>query len=287
MKIRSALLLITTAFFFGCSASPRAAGSPEPVPASNPLPTAVPPGSSTWTITPTVQEQRYHSTASTLLELVDSTTTARDSVKSTVDFTLSVSRDRETLSYSTTIESMSVLGSQRTGTLSVTTHLPFSFAGRLQHGKLTISPQGSQPGAYTDCSNEALSTTATVQRAVVPVPLFLQNDMTWTDSTTASICSGSIPVQSTTSRRYKVIGPTNAGILIERRDKTFATGEGTQGQHRVRLQSGGTGMAQLVLDSRTGALIESAGNYITSVVITASGRDQKFTQTTRERISLR
>jgi hypothetical protein len=83
------------------------------------------------------------------------------------------------------------------------------------------------------------------------------------------------------------MGETDKGILIERQDRTVSAGEGTQGQHRVRLRSDGTGTAQLIVDSRTGSLIESTGTYVTSVVVTASRRERKFTQTTRERISLR
>ena len=189
------------------------------------------------------------------------------------------------MSYSARIESISLERGQRTASISESTDLPFSYTGQLQQGKLTVDLQLHSP--VTDCSNEALSAVAIVQRTVVPTPLFLQKDMTWTDSTSASTCSGSIPVTSITSRRYKVVGATDNGILIEQQNKTLSTGEGVQGQHRVKLHSEGTGATQLVINPQTGSLVESHGTHVTSVVVTASGRDRKFTQTTRERISQR
>ena len=189
------------------------------------------------------------------------------------------------LSYSARIESISIEGGQRTASVPESIRLPFSYTGHVQQGKLTVDLESHSP--VTDCSNEALSAMAIVQRTVVPTPLFLQKDMTWTDSTSASTCSGSIPVSSITSRHYKVIGTMDNGILIEQQNKTFSTGEGIQGQHRVRLHSEATGTIQLVINPQTGTLVESSGTHITSVVVTASGRDRKFTQITRERISQR
>jgi hypothetical protein len=111
--------------------------------------------------------------------------------------------------------------------------------------------------------------------------------MTWSDSTTANLCSGSIPITSITSRNFRVIGEVNRGLLIERQERTKSTGEGAQGQHRITLQSSGTGTAQLIIDPQTGTLLESTGVHTASVVVTASGRDRQFTQTTREQVFIR
>jgi hypothetical protein len=149
-------------------------------------------------------------------------------------------------------------------------------------------PPGQASQSYADCSKDALSTTGAVQRAVIALPLVLHKDMVWTDSATTNSCSGSIPVTSTTVRRYRVVGETsgsNRGVLLERQDRTTLSGEGSQGQHRVRLKSDGSGTAQVVIDAETGAVLESNGVHTASVVVTASGRDQRFTQRTREQLS--
>jgi hypothetical protein len=111
--------------------------------------------------------------------------------------------------------------------------------------------------------------------------------MTWSDSTTATLCNGSILTTSITSRSFRVIGEVSRGILIERRERTTSTGDGAQGQHRLKLQTSGRGNAQLIIDAQTGTLLESTGVYTASVVVTTSGRNQQFTQTTRERIVIR
>jgi len=287
MKSGFVLLTITASSLLACSTSQRTSGSPEPTPAIEPSPSVSSGSSGPWTISPAIQEGRYRSIESTLLEFADSAGITRDSMQSTVDFTLSVNPAHDALSYSATIDSMSVRGGQRTGSVSPGTRLlPFSFTGRLQQGRLSVDLQ-AQTAAVTDCSNEALSTVAKVQRTLIPVPFLLQKDMAWTDSTVASVCSGSIPTTHTTHRRYKVIGETGKGLLIEEQDKTLSTGEGTQGQHRVRLRTDGTGMTHIVINPQTGGFIESSGTHTTSVVVTASGRDHRFTQTTREQISQR
>lgn len=284
IKIKSACVWIV-ALTAACHASTRESQDPEVIPGVNPTPEISPGNRTIWTITPTAQEHRYRSAVTTFLELPDSAGIKTDSVKTIVDFTLSVIRTPDLLSYTTTIESMSLQSSTGTGDTPARSSLPFSFTGQLQQGKLSIILPSKQPASLTDCSDEMLSLIPVVQRAVLQVPLLLRKDLTWTDSTSANVCAGSIPITSIASRRYRILGETGSGILIERQDKTTSTGEGTQGQHRVRLRSDGTGTVQLLVDSRTAALIESTGTHTASVVVTASGRDRIFRQTSREQIS--
>ena len=288
MKSGSTVLLIMPAFIFGCARAPRVSTTPESIPdktvsSVTPLSTH-----SAWTIHPTAELHAYRSTISTLLELADSAGLEKDSITSTTDFTLSIIENSEALSYSATIAAFSFQGGPKTGTTAVTSQLPFSFSGRLHQGKLTINPITGRSGELSvDCSNEVLSAIPVIQRAVATVPLALQKDMTWSDSTTANICSGSIPLTSVTSRHFRVIGEVSRGILIERKEHTASAGEGAQGQHRLRIRSSGTGTAQLIIDARTGALRESTGTHTASVIVTASGRDRQFTQTTREHLVTR
>ncbi len=288
MKPGSTVLLVIMLFLSGCARSPRVPNMPEPAPdesRSSAPPSTTP---SAWTITPVTQQNDYRSIATTVTELVDSAKAAGDSITSTVDFGLSIIHGPEDLSYSATISELSFQGGSRTGTPSVGDQLPFSYTGRLHQGKLTISVDGTQPGnVITDCSNEAFSIAAAVQRAVLAVPSFLRKGMTWSDSTTAILCNGSILTTSITSRSFRVIGETGRGILIERQERTTSTGDGAQGQHRLRLQTSGKGNAQLIIDDQTGILLESTGVHTASVVVTTSGRNQQFTQTTRERIVIR
>lgn len=287
MNIKYTASIVVSAFLCACAPSARTTERPQPIPDVVSVP-AVRSTSSTWTISPTRQQHRYRSIATTLLELTDTTGVTRDSISTTVDFTLAILHDREPLSFSATIESMSARGGQKTG-LATNAELPFSFSAHLEQGRVIMDPPAGQTSqSYSDCSREALSTTGIIQRVVLPLPPVLRKDMTWTDSTTATTCSGSIPVTSTAVRHYRIIGEMSgsaSSILLDRQDRTTTTGEGSQGQHRVRLRSDGSGTAQVVLDARTGAVLEANGVHTAVVVITASGRDQRFTQRTREQIT--
>ena len=286
MKIKYILAVFAAIITYACAPSVRTRERSQPATDVGSIPTLS--STTSWIISPTRERQRYRSITSTLLELADTTGITRDSVTTTTDFSLSVARDQEPLTYSAIVESMSARGGFRAG-ITTTTELPFAFTAHVERGRIIVdSPSGQTSQSYTDCSRDALSTTAVIQRAVIILlPLTLRKDMTWTDSTTASICSGFIPVTSTTIRHYRVMGEVAgsvSGILLERQDRTTLSGEGSQGQHRIRLKSDGAGTTQLFIDLRTGAMIESNGIHTASVIVTASGRDQKFTQRTREQI---
>jgi len=140
-----------------------------------------------------------------------------------------------------------------------------------------------------DCNNEVSSIVPLIQRALVMPPIQLQKDLTWTDSTDTSICSGPVPVLLTGVKHYRVIGETRQGIipaiLIERQDRTVSAGEGTEGQHRIQIKSQGTGRSSIFIDAQTGALLDMTTVNSTTVTVTVSGRTRQFVQSSRERIT--
>jgi hypothetical protein len=277
MKIRyHALPVVTLAL--GCAA-PLSRNPTRPEPVSEPIAASVS-TRTVWVLSPDSRPYRYHSSTETLLELSDPA--ASESINTAVDFSLSVSRNSNGISYSATLESISVQGGPKTGSAPAVPQLPLSLKGELREGRLTAEIESSQPAPVMNCSTEALSAASAVQRALLQIPASLRKDMTWTDSTTAILCSGSIPVNTTILHEYRVTGETGRGILIERQDRTVSSGQGIQDQHRIRLRTEGSGSTQLIIDSVSGGLVESNGTHTASVTVTASGKDQKFTQTTRE-----
>lgn len=50
------------------------------------------------------------------------------------------------------------------------------------------------------------------------------------------------------------------------------------------MRSQSSGSSRLFVDTRTGALIESQGEYRTVVVLVSSGRERQFNQAVRETI---
>ena len=228
-----------------------------------------------WIITPASTQHRFSSSSNTSLELQDSAGSLRDSLVSNTTYSLQTTRQGESLSYAVTVESMSIQGGQRVNAPGNTT-IPLSLSGQL--GKDRISTDSA-----LNCTNDAASAISGIQRALMLIPLALYKDMTWKDSLSTAGCSGSIPVTLTMVRTYRVLGETSQGLLIERRDQTSTAGEGSQGQHVIRIRTKGSGSAEMAIDRQTGELIQSTSTSVTTVTITSSGRDQKFTQTVRER----
>jgi hypothetical protein len=244
-----------------------------------------------WSISPTNQEHRYTSITSATLESAASPLTSRDTLISTVRFSLGITRDVVPPSYSARIESVSIQGGSRIVEAAGLPpgSLPFLFAGRLEPNRITLELPKTQTETSASCSNEALAAVPVVQRSIILVPLQLRTGMTWTDSTTATVCSGPLLVSLSTARTYLVKGQVAVrgypAVLLEQQNRTSFTGDGVQEQHRISVRGEGSGRTQLTVDAATGALIDAAGDHSASLTITSSGRDQQFTQRSRERVT--
>ena len=272
-------VILALLFLASCRGSSSTGTGPAPVRTPEPAPSAPHiTARDQWTITPVATRHRFTSVINTAIELHDAGEIQRDSLVSSFTYSLGTQRSGESISYSAQLESMSLRGGARTTAPVSTLTSPFSFSGQLEKNRI------STDSAFTDCSDDALAAIPVVQRALVVTPLVLHKDMTWRDSVSSATCSGSIPVTTVTVRNYRVLGETLRGILIERHDRTTATGEGSQGQHLIRLRTDGSGIAEITIDSESGELLQAVSTSQTTAVINASGRDQRFVQAVRERI---
>jgi hypothetical protein len=246
---------------------------------------------SAWTISPVSGDHRYTSTTKAILESTGLPTGFRDTVTSTVVFTIGISRNVIPPSYSARIESVSVQGGARTRdtVASPGLLLPFAFTGRLEPGRITLEVPKTRRDVPADCTTEVLAAVPVVQRSLVLVPIQLHKGMMWTDSAVAGVCSGPFQTLLSTIRTYVVRGQIlirgRTALLLEQQSRTTFTGEGTQQQHHVRVRGDGSGKALLTVDAQTGALIEAAADHTTALTVTSSGRNQQFTQVSREQVS--
>jgi hypothetical protein len=170
-------------------------------------------------------------------------------------------------------------------------HLPLAFTGHIGGGVFSLdSIAGSPIGAVIDCQAGGLNGMTGVQRSVIAPPLLVSTGTTWTDSSTVPACSGSVQITLTAIRTYTVAGQALRGaqpvIVVDRQDRIRARGEGAQGQHRVSILSQGSGLARIYLDRTTGLLQESETRQTVDLVISSSGRNQRFKQTVEERTHL-
>jgi hypothetical protein len=137
------------------------------------------------------------------------------------------------------------------------------------------------PGPTASCDSSATLITR-AQELIPKLPNQLAVGDRWRDSTTTTGCRGTIPAESTVISNYVVVGDTalaNAVALqIHRTDSLSATGEGTEGQHRILVSATGTGVTDLFLDTATGRLLSSRGLQTSLVNVTTSGKLTQFIQ---------
>ena len=291
ISIRHGLLAFSVVLSACRSSTPGGVPSPDP---GSPPTVSIDRTSSeatAWTISPINQESSYNSVTSATLESTGLPVSSRDTITSTVRYSLSISRDQTPPSYTARIESISIQGGSRTrdSTRSSEGLLPFMITGRLEPNHITLELPRSQADLSTACSNQVMAVIPIIQRSLVLVPLQLHKGLTWTDSVVADICSGPLQTSLSSVRTYLVKGQgvihDRAVILLEQHNRTSFTGEGAQQQHRIRVRGNGSGKAQLAVDAATGALIEAVADHVTALTIISSGRDQHFTQTSREHVT--
>lgn len=260
--------------------------SPE---GSTESPKPVSTGAGAWKLQPSSTEHLYFTTSDARLKLVDSSTTTEDEITGQTEFKFSSSREAHGSVISATVNTFTLEGGSRTGVLNTSSLMPLSVTGHLQNNKLVFALPGTP--AIIDCANPVSSTLSVVQRTFIAPPTDLHTGMTWTDTTTAELCAGGVPVITGTNRNYRVLGEAVIGvtpvILLERHDRSSSTGEGSNGQHRVAIQTETAGSGQIAIDRLTGSLVDDLSTYTTSIIIRTSGRNQRFTQIVQEHTTLK
>lgn len=244
-----------------------------------------------WTISPINQEHSYTSVTTAILETTGSPVSSRDTVTSRVSYSLSISRDVTPPIYSARIESIFLQGGPRTkdSASSSRSSFPFTLTGRFEPNRITLELPGTHADLMTTCASEVMAAIPIVHRSLVLPPLQIYKGLVWTDSVVASVCSGPFRTSLSSVRTYLVKGQAvtrnQVIILLEQQNRTSFTGEGAQHQHRIRVQGNGSGRAQLAISADTGVLIEAVADHFTTLTVTSSGRDQTFTQTSREQVT--
>ncbi len=221
-----------------------------------------------------------------MLELQSDTAAMRATVTTSAGFTLSASRETGLTRIRGTLDSFSTQTNGRIVAADPPLAVPLAFTGRLVAGGFHLDSLNGQAPGTGDCRNPGLNNLSPLRQSLVAVPLTLAPGTAWVDSSTVTVCSGSVPLQLSAVKSYRVSGEGNRNgapvIIIDRTDRFTASGEGTQGQHRVTVTTRGSGSAKVYVDRTTGFLNSSEGEQQAQVTITASGRTQAFIQTVKE-----
>lgn len=287
MKCHSGSLVLFTIFLYaGCASSPSVPSLPVPTPIAETAPDAsvIPPHTS-WKITPSSQPQSYSSILTTVVAQTNIETQRQDTLTIRGLYSIRTTRTADSLSFSGSITGFTVQGPM-TGTLESQPTLPILFTGKISNHNIRAQGPDDLGNSLNSCNNTFRAPMTMVQRNLFLTPLELIDQQVWTDSTSSIICSGTIPVVITSIRTFHVIGESdldgNPALVIDENERTFSKGEGSQGQHRVLLETQGSTNGRLYLDRSSGQLLTANLINKTSVSVQSSGRVQYFSQNSTE-----
>lgn len=291
MTLRLEKLSFLTAFLYmGCTSSSRGAGTSIPAPVQLPETAAetqaipITTGAS-WKIIPTSQPQAYSTLLTTVVVEQDGSTPRRDSLTTRANYSISTTKNADSLSFSGSITSFNVQGSASEGT-EAHVPVPIPFTGTLHKHNINTQRSGSQPTSTNLCSEANQASLRIVQRSLFQLPLELTDQQVWKDSTSSIVCSGMLPLTLTSVRTFRMMGESefegSPALVIEQTEKTFSKGEGSQGQHRIFIETQGLTNGHLYVDRSSGVLLAADLRNKLSLAIQSSGRVQHFTQNSTE-----
>lgn len=280
---QKSFVLLATFCSVGCASSSGTATLPSPATAPDgtpETPQALPHRLTSWRITPTSQSQAYSSVLTTVITEAGAPAARRDSLTTQVSYSIGATAIADNVSFSGIVTSFSTSGSSpEASELPLT--LPFSFSGQWNNHEITFQRLNSAAGVNS-CADLSQTPLSVVQRNLILLPLELVDQQTWTDSTSLSVCSGILPLNLTTIRSFHVAGESEINgvpvLMIDQNERTFSKGEGSQGQHRIIVESQGTSTGRFYLDRQSGQLLTANLTSKASVSIQSSGRIQHFQQ---------
>ncbi|MEO7366356.1 MAG: hypothetical protein ABIZ36_00270 [Gemmatimonadaceae bacterium] len=295
MTRRVLLLLFSLGCVAGCASAPVNAPSPSPAPEGTSEPVGPVAGNNksrrVWRITPTVEVASYQSTLKTTTAERDTPGSRQNSVTTTTNYSLKLVKASNSVRISGNVSAFQIKSDEVAQSLSSNLFvLPFGFDGMILDHNISLhlsSP--NQLASLTQCNDSSQTILSIINRDLIVVPQELVTDQIWQDSTSSSLCSGSLPVVVSVIRNYRITGETIINgvpaLKIERTEKLVTSGEGSQGQHQITINGTGTGKAQVYIDQISGLLLSLDGTTQIELSIKSSGRIQHFSQTSEEKVT--
>ncbi len=143
-----------------------------------------------------------------------------------------------------------------------------------------------QDAANGGCNVVRTTAISDLNNLLTPFPSPLSKNAAWRDSISTSGCHAGIPTTVLTKRRFTVTGEIDFSgrrlLLIQRLDSVSARGEGSYNQHRMKVETSGTGTARYYLDTVSGEVAQMTTSHRSSINVITSGRIHSFTQTANQ-----
>ena len=238
-----------------------------------------------WQFTPREQTQQYRSTTYSIIHQTSEPLHRADTLTLNTHITVNLNHLHLPPTISGYIDSIEITGTNRSNLQISEPGAKVLFNGIISANNLIIS----SPNSQLQCASSANSILGEVRTVLGAIPLQFSRFSTWTDSVSATVCSGAqIPTTLKSIRSYRVIGEeTYAGIsalLIQRKDSTEFTGSGPQEQHQIQVRGLGKGTSQIYLDIETGIMIAVVTTQKTQLIIKSSGWERHFTQDVSQKV---
>jgi hypothetical protein len=242
----------------------------------------------TWTFNYAPGTTRYHILRSAAIESQsDSAGSKRETSTNVTNELLSLmGAGDSSFSFTVIVDTFSTTGQGLIGPAPVI-QLPVQVTGFLSAQTLTISGDSS---TGIKC-NPVFSTLVSDLRNLLPrFPTELSPGKAWRDSVDSSGCQAGVPTTSRTTSAYVVAGEANYEgrpvVVVQRSDIIQAHGEGSQQQHSVKLDAGGTGNALYYIDRKDSRITRITAGQELNLTITASGKLHQFKQSSKQEFRL-
>ena len=284
MHLRHAQQSALTLLLLGC-ASPRPPQpvAPQPV-AATPVPITT--TATSWTLGFVAGTLAYQISRNGVVESRSDSVPRRETSANSSRETIMLEQTGDTIRFAATVDTFSTTSQGPTTAPQQTAALPFQLAGFLTGDTIQIS----NPAIDDQCLPVVTALITDIHNLLPRFPRSLSTTSRWNDSTNVVGCQGTIPIRSTVSHSYSVVGEAsyeNSPVLvIQRADSIHAEGEGAQQQHRLLLTANGTGNATYYVDARTSHVVHLTVNQDIDLTVTTSGKANHFRQNAKQEFSL-
>jgi hypothetical protein len=120
-------------------------------------------------------------------------------------------------------------------------------------------------------------------------PARISRDQSWSDATTFTICRDSMPLEVSSTRRFRVTGAEildgQAVLRVVRESRTTIAAEGTQFGETLRIEAEGTGRIEFLVSLAGGEVMRADGESELAMKMTGRRRVQLLRQAVRTTIT--
>ena len=220
----------------------------------------------------------------------DSLGTLQDTLVTRASLTYSIQRPGDTLRVIGIVDSLSVsstrdsLGPRLLPTPVTVTLEPVTADST--PGPVLTPPVAGVPVDSTTapavCDRMEDAARTIVRDALIRIPANAQPRQRWMDSTSVSICRGSIPMTATTVSSFEIqdIQPRGDSLIVQiiRRSTLTLAGTGTQGVRRITVSGSGTSETRFAYELRGGVFLESQGQSVLQLRFETIQQTEQVTQ---------